>query len=296
MTLLTSMMERPLDPGYAAAARRREASGLEPSTGIRTPMLIVAVLVIGLMLAAAALALRGDQSSVATARADLIRQINQRRTISDQRVSQARALQAQIAERQRAVLVGQDAGRAAELARLELASGAGAVRGPGIVLTLDDAPSPDPAGANNDPRTQAQKDEGRVLARDLQIVTNSLWQAGAEAVSVNGQRLTSKSAIRFAGEAILVNFRPLARPYVIRAIGDPKSISVEFAGGSGGAYLQSLQDNFHIKVTSADSGNLVLPAATSLTVQWAKIPTAASPSASTPVTSSTEPDRTETSR
>ena len=47
-----------------------------------------------------------------------------------------------------------------------------------------------------------------MIAQDLQIVVNGLWDAGAEAISVNGQRLTSKSAIRFAGQAILVNYRP----------------------------------------------------------------------------------------
>ena len=50
-----------------------------------------------------------------------------------------------------------------------------------------------------------------MIARDLQIVVNGLWASGAEAVSVNGQRLTSKAAIRFAGQAILVNYRPLTR-------------------------------------------------------------------------------------
>ena len=50
MTLLISMMERPLDPGYAAAAAEREAAGLPPSTGTRTPTVVVAAVVTGLLL------------------------------------------------------------------------------------------------------------------------------------------------------------------------------------------------------------------------------------------------------
>jgi uncharacterized protein YlxW (UPF0749 family) len=293
MSLLTSIMEQPLDPSYAAAAERRRKAGLPAATGARTPLLIISALVVGLTLAIAAATLRGDQSSIAKARTELIKQINLRRAMSDERASQVRALQAEVAADQRLVLAGQDQARAAELATLEAQSGAVAVHGPGIVLTIDDAPSSDPAGSNNDPRTQAQKDEGRVLARDLQIVTNSLWEAGAEAMSINGQRLTTKTAIRFAGDAILVNFRPLVRPYVIRAIGDPKAMPVAFASGSGGAYLRSLQDNFQIRVESADSKDMVLPAATALTVQSAEIPSPTSTQQPQPSTS--DSTRTETS-
>ena len=58
-------------------------------------------------------------------------------------------------------------------------------------------------------------DLGRVLDRDLQEIANALWQAGAEAIAINGQRLTSTSTIRAAGEAILVDFRPVAGPYEV---------------------------------------------------------------------------------
>ncbi len=88
-------------------------------------------------------------------------------------------------------------------------------------------------GVVGDPRSGASSDDGRVLSKDLQVVTNALWEAGAEAISINGQRLTARSAIRFAGDAILVNYRPLTRPYVISAIGDPQNLQVEFADNRG---------------------------------------------------------------
>ena len=72
--------------------------------------------------------------------------------------------------------------------------------------------------------------QGRVIAKDLQYVTNALWESGAEAISINGKRLTSTSSIRFAGSAIIVDYRPLTRPYVITALGDPQRF-LAFADG-----------------------------------------------------------------
>ena len=60
---------------------------------------------------------------------------------------------------------------------------------------------------------------------DLQLVVNALWAAGAEAISINGQRLGPTTAIRFAGEAVLVDFRPVTNPYEVSAIGDPDTLS-----------------------------------------------------------------------
>lgn len=294
MSLLTSITEGSLDPGYDAAAQRHEATEGARTGGMRTPLLVAFALLIGLMLSTSAVALRGNQSSLAKTRAELVSQITAQQAVSDRRLDQIRDLQAQIAAAQQTVLTTQDSTKASELASLGFDSGAVAVTGPGIVLTLDDAPAPDPAAASQS-RGKAQTDDGRVLARDLQIVTNSLWEAGAEAMSVNSQRLTSKSAIRFAGDAILVNFRPLARPYVIQAIGDPKRMPADFAAGSGGSYLRSLQDNFHIRVTSAENEKLVLPAATSLLLQWAEIPRQASTGTRAPASTSSAPDRTESS-
>jgi uncharacterized protein YlxW (UPF0749 family) len=162
-----------------------------------------------------------------------------------------------------------------------------AVTGPGLTVTLDDARKEGGGSADGDPRTQAEADEGRVLSKDLQIVTNGLWEAGAEAVAINGQRLTALSAIRFAGEAILVNYRPLTRPYVVSAIGSPQNLEVEFADSSAGSYVRALQDNYGVRVRIAGAERLALPAATSLTVREAEVPRTARPTTATPTTGAT---------
>ncbi|KRF25015.1 DUF881 domain-containing protein [Phycicoccus sp. Soil803] len=284
MTLLISMMERPLDPGYAAAAAQREAAGLPPSTGTRTMTVAVAAVVAGLLLTLGALALRTPSTSAIRAKANLVSQIESRRAEVDRQEAQLRAVQAEV-DRLQAQALGQDeTSLQTRLAALTLASGAEKVSGPGITVVLDNAPGSDGTSADGNPRTDADKDEGKVFSKDLQVVVNGLWEAGAEAIAVNGQRLTSRSAIRFAGEAILVNYRPLARPYRISVIGDPEDLQVEFAANDGGAYARALQDNYGIRVSIDAAKSLSLPAATSLTVREAMVP---KPKSSAPATTAT---------
>ena len=140
------------------------------------------------------------------------------------------------------------------------------LQGPGFTLTLDDAPG---AGAD-DTAEGGQAQQGQVIAKDLQYVTNALWRAGAEAVSINGNRLTSTSAIRFAGSALIVDFRPLTRPYVITALGDQKGFPAAFADGAGGTYLSTLRSSFGIRVDTEVSDKLTVPAAVGLTTRYAR--------------------------
>ena len=292
MTLLTSMMERPLDPGYAAAAAQREAAGLPPSTGTRTVTVVIAAVVTGLLLTLGAVALRTPSSSAIRAKANLVSQIETRRAAVEKQGTQLRAVQAEVDKLQAQALGQDESSLQTRLAALTLASGAEQVRGAGLTVVLDNAPGSDDTSADGNPRTDAHKDDGRVFSKDLQVVVNGLWEAGAEAISVNGQRLTSTSAIRFAGEAILVNYRPLARPYTISVIGDPKDLEVEFAGNDGGAYARALKDNYGIRVSIDAADSLTLPAATALTVREATVP---KPKSGSPAATSTSPSTSSTS-
>ena len=76
MTLLNTMLQRPLDPGYAAAADRREAQGRPRSTSLRSPLLAVASLLIGLLVGVASYNLTTANQPRSQARADLITQID----------------------------------------------------------------------------------------------------------------------------------------------------------------------------------------------------------------------------
>lgn len=271
MTLLTSMMERPLDPGYAAAAEQRVADGLPASTGTRTVTVVAAAVVVGLLLTLGAVALREPSTSAARAKAQLVAQVESRRAAVERQEDTLRTLQAQV-EQLRGQALGQtSASLQSRLAALELASGAQALRGQGLVVELDNAPGADGTSPDGDPRTSSENTDGILYSKDMQVIVNGLWEAGAEAISVNGQRLTSRSAIRFAGDAILVNYRPLARPYTITVLGDPEGLQVEFAETAGGSYARALEDNYDIRVSMDARDDLTVPAATTLTVREAGV-------------------------
>ena len=71
---------------------------------------------------------------------------------------------------------------------------------------------------------------------------------------INGQRLTALSAIRAAGDAILVDNKPLVPPYTVLAVGDGKRLSTAFQDSADGQYLHALQENFGIRTSISVRG------------------------------------------
>jgi uncharacterized protein YlxW (UPF0749 family) len=268
MTLLREVMERPLDLGYAEAAARR-AAGTPPAG--RTVTAVVAV-VAGILVTWSVVVLREPQPAAVRARALLVEQIGVRTRQNDAARARIEGLSRDIRRAQSDALTrAGDPAAAGTAAALGVISGDIAVIGPGLRIELDDAAgSRDGGGANSDPRADAAAEDGRVFDRDLQTVVNGLWAAGAEAVSINGHRLTALSAIRSAGEAILVDFRPLVPPYVVRVIGEPSTLQTRFAAGSAGAYLQSLADNYDIVVGIHPEEKLTLKGSGSLRLRNAR--------------------------
>ncbi len=297
MTLINEVMQRPLDPSYAVAAESRKKAGLPPATGYQGPMLVIVAVLIGVLLAISALALRAPETAASKIKSDLVGRIEARRAHADAQTRLITSVRSEINAAQAAALSQQSqSGLAEDLSKLELAAGTVPVTGPGLVLTVDDAPAKvNPDNPDVDPQSAAGADQGKVIARDLQIIVNGLWQAGAEAISINGHRLTARAAIRFAGEAIVVDYRPLVRPYAITAIGDPGSLGVEFAGNDGGSYLQSLKANYRIRGEVQERDSVVVPGEPALSLQEAqpvRPAVTATPPAPTPSTSAQQPTET----
>jgi small basic protein/uncharacterized protein YlxW (UPF0749 family) len=205
-----------LDPAYGAVAARRVDAGLPATTGLHSVLFTVTLLVVGLVLTVSARTLTDNATARSSARAELVRQIEAAREVRDGRAATVSTLTREVAARDAQVLASQSSAEAGELRQLSAATGATSVVGPGMVVTLDDAPTANAPGTNADPRGGGRVQDGVVRSRDLQIIVNSLWAAGAEAMMINGQRLTSTSAIRFAGQAILVNYRPEDPPGPLR--------------------------------------------------------------------------------
>ncbi|MHB9863160.1 DUF881 domain-containing protein [Streptomyces sp. YIM S03343] len=270
MSLLTNVMDHSLDEGYAEAAARRRMAG---TSGMPKTLRAKLGLAGGLVLAAMVVTVGAAQARVAAPvvakeRQELIDRIDRETKAADKLESGVDDLRDDVSARQRAALRQTGGSDRADL--VGVLSGATAVHGPGVKLVVDDAKEAS-SGGNGDPReTSDFSDTGRVRDRDMQRVVNGLWQSGAEAVSINGQRLTALSAIRAAGDAILVDNKPLVPPYTVLAVGDGDKLSTGFQNSSDGVYLHTLEQTYGIRATISTESALRLPAAPSVIVRTAQ--------------------------
>ncbi|NGQ93722.1 DUF881 domain-containing protein [Brevibacillus sp. SYP-B805] len=129
----------------------------------------------------------------------------------------------------------------AQLDAARMMAGVVPVEGPGVIVTMQDKAN---AGESEDVTKYI------VHEQDVRLVVNELRAAGAEAISINGQRLISNSAIRCVGPTIIVNGVKSAAPFVITAIGDPATLvnALNLPGG----VLQTLEGFVQITVQSKD--------------------------------------------
>ncbi|CAM5402518.1 membrane protein [Streptomyces canarius] len=271
MSLITNVMDHSLDDGYAEAAARRksEGEGGLPKT-LRAKLGLAAGLVLtALVVTVGAAQARVTAPVVAKERQELIDRIDSETADADKLESTVDTLRDDVSARQRAAL--KSSGGSAEADLVGLLSGATAVHGPGVKLVVNDAKEAGGGGDGSNPReTSGFSDTGRVRDRDMQRVVNGLWASGAEAISVNGQRLTALSAIRAAGDAILVDNRPLVPPYTVLAVGDGERLSTGFQNSADGLYLHALEESYGIRATISAEGDIRLPAAPSVTVRTAQ--------------------------
>lgn len=269
MSLLTQLTERSLDEGYAEATARRGTEA-PARTGV---LLTVGFVAVGLLLATAGVQARNREAAIAQGRQALIEKIEERSSRADTLTGDVARLRASVAKarQDRLRLTAEGERLARQLIALEVATGAAPVVGPGLVIRLDDAPEPEPAQDEQNPRTSNELSEGRVTDRDLQTIVNEIWLAGAEAVAINDQRLTSLSAIRSAGPNVLVAFRPLTPPYEVVAVGDAPWMHRKVVSGFAGSYLDVL-GNYGIRHSVKTRDSLRLPSSGGLTLRHATVP------------------------
>ncbi|MET7655491.1 MULTISPECIES: DUF881 domain-containing protein [unclassified Streptomyces] len=270
MSLLTNVMDHSLDDGYAEAAARKRAEGVG---GLPRTVRAKLGLAVGLVLAALVVTVGAAQARVAAPvvakeREELIDRIDSETEAADKLESTVDKLRDDVSGRQQEALKQSGGGDQADL--VGILSGAVEVHGPGVKLVVDDAKEATTGGEGDARETSGFSDTGRVRDRDMQRVINGLWASGAEAVSINGQRLTALSAIRAAGEAILVDNKPLVPPYTVLAVGDGKNLSNRFQNSADGLYLNALQENYGIRTAISVVDDLRLPAAPSVIVRTAQ--------------------------
>jgi len=116
-----------------------------------------------------------------------------------------------------------DAGLQAQLERVTAAAAFTAVTGPAVTVTLDDAP--DTVAADG-----IDADLLVVHQQDIQAVVNALWSGGAEAMTIQGQRVISTTGVKCVGNTVVLHGIPYAPPYVISALGDSGRLRAALAG------------------------------------------------------------------
>lgn len=246
MDLLINLYRTALDPGYERAA-------LSPAGSARRGWPVLAVMAAFGILAGVGLASTLESApAVATERAQLIARVR----AGEAELDALRDRAAELTEGN-AALEAAAGGLAPDveerLETLGVTTGALRVTGPGLVLRLDDGPD-------------ATRTGSRVVDVDLRTAVNSLWHSGAEAVAVNGHRLSARTSIRSAGDAITVDYRSLIGPYVVEAVGDPEALDARFRASAGAGWWATLRDTFGMRFEIARAGELTLPADPGLTV------------------------------
>jgi uncharacterized protein YlxW (UPF0749 family) len=258
--LLTLITQRSLDADYEhAAARRRAAGGSAPAGPKPRRTAGLVLLVFGALVTVAAVQTSRNAPASDASRASLVAQINLRRQgLSDLQAQLDREASRVLALRTRTRdLATADVAERSRLQRLGLRTGFGAVEGPGVQVTLNSAA--DSAGSQ------------LVRDADLTLLTDALWAAGAEAISVNGQRLTVLSAFRNVGIAVLVNTRPINPPYVLDVIGDADSLPANLLASAIGERWYALKDTLGFRFDVRNGGRMSLPAASPPRLRWAEV-------------------------
>jgi len=280
-SLLDQVLAETLDPAYAqaAAARAERAraggdgtAGEHGWLGRRRGQLLVALtlLVAGLLASIAYGQAAAGQEGREQTRSALRSDIADQSDTADDLVAQLEALTAQVSRTRAQALEVSAVGQHAldELAAAEQGAAVVAVSGPGLQVTMDNAPpaaESDPVGGSAE-IAQA----GIVQDGDLQLAVNALWASGAEAISINGQRLGATSAIRQAGQAILVDLHPVTAPYVISVIGDRDDLRNRFISTPEAKSLARLTKDYGVVFDYARADELHLPAGTGAELRSAR--------------------------
>jgi len=270
-SLLIELFTDHLDSGYAAAARREKDES--PKARRRTTAILAAgLLLLGFVLAIAYRATLRQAPDSERVRQALVQDVRDGSALSDSLQRRAQQLSGQLTrQRDAALTASRDGDRAAvQVRRLEEAAAQRAVHGPGVAVVVGDASGTDQVDPNTGQRVPVSVDDnGRIQDRDLQSLVNALWAAGAEAVSVGGQRLAPTTTIRGAGEAILVDLRPVQSPYTLAAVGDPATLLPRFADSEAARRFQSYTGLYGIQFTVRAAKDLQLPAATDPDLRYA---------------------------
>lgn len=265
-SLLRSLLTDHLDPGYAAAAKAQRARHRASDALWQ----VLAAVVIASVFALAWAQARDTAPGVRESQQVLAGTVRSAQLATDDGTGRRNTLRTQVDAERRSRLEGDAAGRELLAGLDEAEHGAAAlpVIGPGLTVTVTD-----PGMSRDLTDVSKQRVEGSqqvILDRDLQLVVNSLWASGAEAISVGGVRIGPNVTIRQAGGGILVDNQPITSPYVILAVGPPRAMGDTFNRSTGLQRLRLLEASYGVGVNVAAGDGVMLPAGSVRDINFAK--------------------------
>jgi uncharacterized protein YlxW (UPF0749 family) len=163
----------------------------------------------------------------------------------------------------------------AQLEEARIAAGLIPLTGTGIVLQLDDSQAPVPPGGS-----QA---DYLVGSHDIRTIVEELWVAGAEAIAINGERVTPTTAIIDIGSSLLVNSAYLAPPYQVTALG-PADLYDRLSRSAGFIdFVRARAEGYGIRLSFAEPESVDMPAfAGTVTLRYSRPIPSAGPSPAAP--------------
>jgi uncharacterized protein YlxW (UPF0749 family) len=214
----------------------------------------VALLALGFLIAAQ-LAAEGPRVRYTTQeRTPLVQTANELQAEQDRLKARVLELRSQIQDAEGQGVGAADLARQlnAQLQQARISAGLIALTGPGIVIQLEDSQQPVPPDGS--------ESDYLVGSRDIRTIVEELWGAGAEAVSVNGERITPTTAIIDVGASLLVNSAYLTPPYQVTALGaadlyDKMSASPGFID-----FVRARGEGYGIRISLAEPESVDVPA------------------------------------
>ncbi|MDF7640871.1 DUF881 domain-containing protein [Bifidobacterium sp. ESL0784] len=219
LRLIDDLTNRPLDPLFSDARLTQQKPHSEFSIWFTRIIVFIICIAVGFVGSVFVRQLNTDPRK--QVRASLVSELQQQNTSLKKVTDEVTDLHSRVVKQADSM---PDSGPDSTLTQDEMANGALAVKGPGIVFTLAD---PVASGAANGagPRENGTSHIRVITDSDLQDIVNLLWKAGAEAISINGYRIGVSTSVRTAGQTILIGVNQVASPYKIEAIGNSKNLS-----------------------------------------------------------------------
>jgi uncharacterized protein YlxW (UPF0749 family) len=204
--------DEPTDEQADASSHR------DPARGRWHAAAVAAFVVAGALFATTSLSSKGLDLRAASI-TDLGGVVQQERDRSDDLQARLTRLKAEVDQLSHQVDDSEVAKLQEQVDALQQPAGFAPVAGPGLTVVLDDAPKSEIDKADED--NGVSVDELVVHQQDIQAVANALWAGGAEAMTIQGQRVIATTGIKCVGNTVVLHGVPYSPPYRIAAIGDP---------------------------------------------------------------------------